>query len=151
MLIYIFIFFFHNKTYNEQHINFPKGERPLGKLFSYWLLKMQNICPGREKNICKFIFIIFWGSLFYIVSFFQLILLISSIVFFSFVFYVNGEKKITDVSATDGKWHMICVIWKSKGGKWAIFKDGIQFDSGEGLSKDKLIEGKNSQLLKLKK
>ena len=58
-----------------------------------------------------------------------------------FVFYVNGEKKITDVSANDGKWHMICVTWESLQGNWKIYKDGRLYDNGRGLSKGKSIAG----------
>lgn len=41
-----------------------------------------------------------------------------------FVLYINGEKVVTDVTANDGQWHLICVTWTSEGGHWHIYADG---------------------------
>lgn len=58
-----------------------------------------------------------------------------------FVLYVNGKRTITDVTASDGAWRLICVTWRSKGGIWAIYIDGRVGDSGEGLASDTFIPG----------
>lgn len=60
---------------------------------------------------------------------------------FRFVFYIDGEKRVTDVSANDDKWHMICVTWSSSNGSWVIYKDGEEKDGGKGLGVNKTIEG----------
>lgn len=59
----------------------------------------------------------------------------------SFVLYVNGDKRITDVGANDGQWHFVCVTWKSLNGTWAIYLDGNLADSGTGLAPNTTIEG----------
>lgn len=51
-----------------------------------------------------------------------------------FVFYVNGEEVITDVTVNDGRWHFICVTWNSSGGQWKIFLDGQVSDEGDALA-----------------
>lgn len=51
-----------------------------------------------------------------------------------FVFYINMEKVVTDVTANDGMWHHICVTWSSYDGSWAIYKDGTAEDRGFGLA-----------------
>ena len=48
---------------------------------------------------------------------------------------------VTDVTANDGLWHFICASWSSENGEWAMYKDGILSDHGEGLSKGSIIEG----------
>lgn len=60
---------------------------------------------------------------------------------YSFVLYVNGDKRITDVGANDGMWHFVCVTWKSLNGTWAIYLDGQLADSGTGLAPNATIEG----------
>ncbi|XP_076046526.1 sushi, von Willebrand factor type A, EGF and pentraxin domain-containing protein 1-like [Oratosquilla oratoria] len=57
-----------------------------------------------------------------------------------FVFYVNGDKRITDVRVNDGQWHMICGTWMSVNGSWAVFMDGVPMDSGVGLAAGTFIE-----------
>ena len=37
-----------------------------------------------------------------------------------FVISVAGEKVVTDVTANDGLWHFICVVWEGTGGRWAV-------------------------------
>ncbi|XP_023234733.1 sushi, von Willebrand factor type A, EGF and pentraxin domain-containing protein 1-like [Centruroides sculpturatus] len=51
-----------------------------------------------------------------------------------FVFYINMQEVVTDVTANDGKWHHICVTWSSPTGAWSIYKDGEQADKGIGLA-----------------
>ncbi|XP_076346234.1 sushi, von Willebrand factor type A, EGF and pentraxin domain-containing protein 1-like isoform X1 [Tachypleus tridentatus] len=51
-----------------------------------------------------------------------------------FVFYVNMDKVVTDVTANDGLWHHICTTWSSPNGAWAIYKDGELADSGIDLA-----------------
>lgn len=58
-----------------------------------------------------------------------------------FVLYVNSERVVTDVSANDGLWHHVCVIWKSYSGSWSIYLDGVLRDSGVGLSLNSNVSG----------
>ena len=59
-----------------------------------------------------------------------------------FVFKVNNQEKITDVTANeDGRWHHICVTWSSDEGQWQIYKDGELADEGDGLAVGTDIEG----------
>ena len=62
-----------------------------------------------------------------------------------FTLYVNGENKVTDVEAADGRWHHIVVTWASPHGHWEFYKDGRLEDEGDGLAKGAVIEGKNHQ------
>ncbi len=66
--------------------------------------------------------------------------------FDSFVLYVNGEDKVTDVSVNDGKWHHIAVTWQSEGGAWKIFTDGDLSDQGSGLAAGSIINGRASSI-----
>ncbi|GBN09560.1 Sushi, von Willebrand factor type A, EGF and pentraxin domain-containing protein 1, partial [Araneus ventricosus] len=56
-----------------------------------------------------------------------------------FVLYVNMEKVVTDVTANDGHWHHICITWSSNHGAWALYKDGVEQDSGIGLAPNTYI------------
>ncbi|XP_053395851.1 sushi, von Willebrand factor type A, EGF and pentraxin domain-containing protein 1-like [Mercenaria mercenaria] len=58
-----------------------------------------------------------------------------------FVFYVNGDKVTTTVSANDGIWHHVCVLWSSNRGSWKIYMDGIPMDSGRKLANGQTIKG----------
>lgn len=51
-----------------------------------------------------------------------------------FVVNVNGEKRVTDVTANDGRWHLICLTWASDGGTWSLRADGELRDGGTGLA-----------------
>lgn len=55
--------------------------------------------------------------------------------------YVNGERVVTDVSANDGLWHHVCVIWQSYQGLWSIHLDGLLRDKGSGLSPNLPAQG----------
>lgn len=39
----------------------------------------------------------------------------------------------TSVSATDGKWHDICVTWENNAGYWQLFKNGDLIVDGQDL------------------
>ena len=56
------------------------------------------------------------------------------------VLSVAGEKVVTDVTATDGMWHFICVSWSSVGGEWQVLKDGELADGGSGLATSRRVE-----------
>ncbi|XP_063994064.1 sushi, von Willebrand factor type A, EGF and pentraxin domain-containing protein 1-like [Diachasmimorpha longicaudata] len=56
------------------------------------------------------------------------------------VFYVNGDKVITDVRLNDGIWHFVCVMWRIDG-KWWMYVDGVIGKWGQGLSSGKSIPG----------
>ncbi|XP_034255699.1 sushi, von Willebrand factor type A, EGF and pentraxin domain-containing protein 1-like isoform X2 [Thrips palmi] len=58
-----------------------------------------------------------------------------------FVLYVNGDRVVTDVSANDGLWHHICVLWQSNQGLWSIHLDGVLRDMGSGLSSNHHVRG----------
>ena len=64
--------------------------------------------------------------------------------YYSFVFYVNGDKRITDISTNDGQWHLVCSTWESEEGNWAIYVDGYMEDWGSGLAEGTVIDGKIS-------
>ena len=57
-----------------------------------------------------------------------------------FVLSVAGEKVVTDVTATDGRWHFICFTWRSLDGGWQVLRDGMLADRGEGLATGRTIE-----------
>lgn len=57
-----------------------------------------------------------------------------------FVLSVAGEKVVTDVTATDGQWHFICVSWRSARGEWWILRDGLLADQGAGLAAGRTVE-----------
>ncbi|KAG7158260.1 Sushi, von Willebrand factor type A, EGF and pentraxin domain-containing protein 1-like 3 [Homarus americanus] len=57
-----------------------------------------------------------------------------------FVLYINGEKRITDVAANNGQWHLVCVTWTNHDGTWAIYLDGTTKDSGTGLANGTTID-----------
>ncbi|KZS17024.1 putative Sushi [Daphnia magna] len=57
-----------------------------------------------------------------------------------FVLYVNGAKVVTDVTANDGRWHLICATWSSSpDGHWRIYSDGELKDSGFGLATNSTV------------
>ena len=58
-----------------------------------------------------------------------------------FVFVVNSEKIVTDVTADDNRWHHIAVTWTSDTGHWKMYRDGILKDEGH-LAKGQVIECK---------
>ena len=47
---------------------------------------------------------------------------------------------MTDVTANDGVWHLICTTWSSSRGEWEVYKDGHLADSGTGLAKGRSVE-----------
>ena len=47
---------------------------------------------------------------------------------------------MTDVTANDGVWHLICTTWSSSRGEWEVYKDGHLADSGAGLAKGRSVE-----------
>ena len=57
-----------------------------------------------------------------------------------FVLSVAGEKVVTDVTATDGRWHFICFSWRALDGGWQVLRDGLLADRGEGLATGRRIE-----------
>jgi sushi, von Willebrand factor type A, EGF and pentraxin domain-containing protein 1 len=61
--------------------------------------------------------------------------------FLSFVVYINGERVVTDVSANDGLWHLVCLQWSSQEGFWCLYKDGVKAESGSGLATKTSIPG----------
>lgn len=65
---------------------------------------------------------------------------------FSFVLYVNGERIVTDITANDGSWHSVCVMWHSSNGEWSIYIDGQLGDNGTGLASGTFIPGKEGTL-----
>lgn len=64
-----------------------------------------------------------------------------------FVFYVNQEQKVTDVSANDGLWHHVVLTWSSVRGNWKIYVDGLLNDSGFDLSTARPIPGKGTLVI----
>jgi CUB/sushi domain-containing protein len=66
--------------------------------------------------------------------------------YFSFVLYVNGEWIVTDITANDGSWHSVCVMWHSANGEWSIYIDGKLGDNGTGLASGTFIPGKEGTL-----
>ncbi|RZF32333.1 hypothetical protein LSTR_LSTR001797 [Laodelphax striatellus] len=57
------------------------------------------------------------------------------------VLYVNGRRVVTDSQVNDGAWHSVCVHWTSLGGLWSLYLDGINKESGRGLSNNTYIPG----------
>lgn len=55
--------------------------------------------------------------------------------------YINGGNRRVGISANDGKWHHICVSWKSSTGALKAYKDGvlkhnsINFQRGDTIKK----------------
>lgn len=60
---------------------------------------------------------------------------------YSFVLYVNGDRVVTDVSANDGLWHHVCILWQSNHGLWHLYLDGALRDNGSMLSPNNSILG----------
>ena len=60
------------------------------------------------------------------------------------LFYSSRQSHI---SATDGKWHHICVTWKNSNGEWQFYKDGELQSSATGLQKEYTIQGGGSLVL----
>ncbi|XP_043472287.1 sushi, von Willebrand factor type A, EGF and pentraxin domain-containing protein 1-like isoform X2 [Leptopilina heterotoma] len=58
-----------------------------------------------------------------------------------FVFYINGQKVITDITANDGYWHFLCFTWQGSNGQWNAYLDGKLFTNGTSLSNGTLIKG----------
>lgn len=63
-----------------------------------------------------------------------------------FVLAVAGRKVVTDVVADvdGGAWGQFCAEWESKTGRWAIYKDGVKADGGDGLAQGVTIKGGGS-------
>jgi hypothetical protein len=59
---------------------------------------------------------------------------------------VNGERIVTDITANDGSWHSVCVMWHSSNGEWSIYIDGQLGDNGTGLASGTFIPGKEGTL-----
>jgi CUB/sushi domain-containing protein len=55
---------------------------------------------------------------------------------------VNGERIVTDITANDGFWHSVCVMWHSSNGEWSIYIDAKLGDNGTGLANGTFIPGK---------
>ena len=53
----------------------------------------------------------------------------------------------TSVSATDGKWHQICVSWENTAGSWKFYKDGDVKAQGAALKTGHVIKSGGSLLL----
>ncbi|KAK8726504.1 hypothetical protein OTU49_010282 [Cherax quadricarinatus] len=64
-----------------------------------------------------------------------------------FVLYVNGDKRITDIRANDGQWHLVCATWSSNNGTWAVYLDGERKDNGIGLAEGATINGSGTLVL----
>jgi len=58
---------------------------------------------------------------------------------------VNGERIVTDITANDGFWHSICVMWHSSDGEWSIYIDAKLGDNGTGLANGTFIPGKKKK------
>ena len=50
-------------------------------------------------------------------------------------------------SANDGRWHHICVSWKSIRGEWQFYKDGVRRVHATGLGIGHTIRGGGSVVL----
>lgn len=48
---------------------------------------------------------------------------------------------MTDVFLNDGRWHFVCVTWKSLDGAYKIYVDGNRKQNGTGLATSAVIEG----------
>jgi CUB/sushi domain-containing protein len=59
---------------------------------------------------------------------------------------VNGERIVTDITANDGFWHSVCVMWHSSNGEWSIYIDAKLGDNGTGLANGTFIPGKEKAL-----
>ena len=59
---------------------------------------------------------------------------------------MNGERIVTDITANDGFWHSICVMWHSSNGEWSIYIDAKLGDNGTGLANGTFIPGKKKSL-----
>lgn len=55
--------------------------------------------------------------------------------------YVNNEFKVTDIYLNDGRWHFLCVTWRSFNGKFAIYVDGDLRENGKYLGNGTKING----------
>ncbi|CAB3367991.1 Hypothetical predicted protein [Cloeon dipterum] len=64
-----------------------------------------------------------------------------------FVVYINGERVVTDVSANDGLWHLVCLLWSSQEGSWLLYKDGVRAEGGRGLATKTSIPGGGTLVL----
>ncbi|XP_031559295.1 uncharacterized protein LOC116295583 [Actinia tenebrosa] len=58
-----------------------------------------------------------------------------------------GKEKKSSVSANDGRWHHLCLVWTSKGGVYQMYKDGMFVIQGNDWHKDQKIPGGGSILL----
>lgn len=54
---------------------------------------------------------------------------------------MNGERIVTDITANDGFWHSVCVMWHSSNGEWSIYIDAKLGDNGTGLANGTFIPG----------
>ena len=59
---------------------------------------------------------------------------------------MNGERIVTDITANDGFWHSVCVMWHSSNGEWSIYIDAKLGDNGTGLANGTFIPGKKNHL-----
>ena len=50
-------------------------------------------------------------------------------------------------SANDGRWHHICVTWRSSDGRWQFYKDGELHTHNKGLCEGCIIKGGGSLVL----
>ncbi len=64
-----------------------------------------------------------------------------------FVLYVNDAKVVTDVTANDGRWQLICATWNSPDGQWRIYSDGELKDKGFGLASNSSIHPNGTFIL----
>ncbi|XP_070537454.1 uncharacterized protein [Ptychodera flava] len=44
----------------------------------------------------------------------------------------NSNWNGVSTTVNDGNWHHVCVTWKSSGGEWQVFKDGVRATNGAG-------------------
>ena len=47
----------------------------------------------------------------------------------------------------DGKWHQVCVAWRSGSGSWWVYKDGVEELKGTGFQKGYTLGGQGSLVI----
>ncbi|XP_044001596.1 sushi, von Willebrand factor type A, EGF and pentraxin domain-containing protein 1-like [Aphidius gifuensis] len=60
------------------------------------------------------------------------------------VFYIKGQRIITDIILNNGQWYFLCVTWESSRGTWFIYVNGIIRESGIDFLKDQKIQANGS-------
>ncbi|XP_078364404.1 neuronal pentraxin-1-like [Oculina patagonica] len=64
-----------------------------------------------------------------------------------FKLQINGESRMTSMSANDGMWHHLCVCWNNTNGAWKFYKDYYEIQGGKGLKKGYEIPPKGSLIM----